>query len=60
MSVGKSGGSVVVISVDVRMGTVIADVEPCAVGEGVERELGEMEKEIALDATLSVHLTKIQ
>ena len=49
------------ISVDVRMGTVTVGVEPGATGEGVEREMGEMEKEVMLDsAALPGHLAKLQ
>ena len=53
-------GSEVVMGVDVRTGCVSVGVEPGAVGEGVEREVGEMERGIGLDTPLAGHLSRLQ
>ena len=50
----------VVMCVDVRVGTVTVEVEPRASGEGVEREIEEMEKGIVVDSALPSHLARLQ
>ena len=50
----------VVMSVDVRVGTVSVEVEPRALGEGVGREVEEMERGIVVDSALPGHLARLQ
>ena len=53
--------SEVVIGADVRTGSVGVEVEPRAKGEGVEREVGEMEKAIVqMMSSLPAHLSRLQ
>ena len=48
------------MSVDVRVGTVSVEVEPRALGEGVGREVEEMERGIVVDSALPGHLARLQ
>ena len=53
--------SEVVLGVDVRTGNVGVEVEPAAEGEGVGRELGEMERGILQEpSSLLAHLSRVQ
>ena len=57
----RGGLCEVVIGVDVRTGTMGVAVEPGAGGEGVEREVGEMERGIGQPGSyLSGHLSRLQ
>lgn len=57
---GRVGECEVVMIVDVRMGTVGVGVEPRTLGEGMGREVGEVERAIVLDAALPGHLSRLQ
>ena len=57
----RGGVCEVVIGVDVRTGSVGVAIEPRAIGEGVEREVGEMEKVIGQSgSSLPNHLSRLQ
>lgn len=56
----RGGESELVMSVDVRTGEVVVGVEPCAVGEGVGRELAELERALMSDCNLPSHLSRLQ
>lgn len=56
----KGGECELVMSVDVRTGEVVVGVEPCAVGEGVGRELVELERALASHCNLPSHLSRLQ
>ncbi|CAI8009476.1 Mediator of RNA polymerase II transcription subunit 14 [Geodia barretti] len=57
----RGGHCEVVIGVDVRTGTMGVAVEPGAGGEGVEREVGEMERGIGQPGSyLPGHLSRLQ
>lgn len=57
----RGGVSEVVMGVDVRTGVVDVEVEPRASGEGVEREVGELERGIGQDySSVPGHLSRLQ
>lgn len=56
----RGGECELVMSVDVRTGEVVVGVEPCAVGEGIEKEMAELERAMVSNCNLPNLLGRLQ